>query len=153
MREMDIDVTRIDGAEFYDYSVPINTAFKSAALEASNNKNDLKWFKSKVNHKADWDIKREEPWEKTIGTPFPGSYDTKIVVNGSVTTPEKLGNIMYGYTGTSADISELVLIGGSLYAAGFWDVLTDKGNRTNEFGDHDSIRTGIDWYNEEKEAK
>ncbi|MDT3700893.1 MAG: polymorphic toxin type 44 domain-containing protein [Thermincola sp.] len=78
----------------------------------------MNWFKSKVNHKADWDIKRKEPWEKTVETPFPGSYDTKIVVDGSITTPEEIGNMMYGYTGTAANISETVLIGGSMYAAG-----------------------------------
>jgi hypothetical protein len=153
MKEAGVKVATIDGIQYYDYSEPINTVFWNAAVEASNHKGELKWFKSKVNHSADWDIKRKEPWEKTVGTPFPGSYDTKIVVNGTLTTPEELGNMMYGYTGTAANISETVLIAGSMYAAGIWGIITDKYKRTNEFNDHDAIKKGIEWYKKDKEAK
>ena len=153
MKKVGVKIVTIDGKQYYDYSEPINTVFWNAAVEASNHKGDLNWFKSKVNHSADWDIKRKEPWEKTVGTPFPGSYDAKIIVNGSLTTPEELGNMMYGYTGTAADISETVLIAGSMYAASIWGVVTDKDKRTNEFNDHDIIRKGIQWYKKDKEDK
>jgi len=147
-KKLGVKVVTIDGKQYYDYSEPINTVFYNAGVEASTHKGDLNWFKSKVNHKADWDIKRKEPWEKTVGTPFPGSYDTRIIVYESFTTPEELGNIMYGYTGTAAEISETVLIGGSMYAAGIWKIITDKNERTNEFNDHTTIRKGIQWYKE-----
>lgn len=153
LKKAGVTITTIDGVQYYDYSEPINTVFSNEGVEASNRKGDLKWFKSKVNHKTDWDIKREEPWEKTVGTPFPGSYDTQIVVNGSITTPEELGNMMYGYTGTAAKILKTVLIRGSMYAAGIWGIITDKEKRTNEFNDHDAIAKGIELYKKDKEAK
>ncbi len=146
MKKAGVKIVTIDGKQYYDYSEPINTVFYSAGVEASKHKLDLLWFKSMVDHKADWDIKREEPWEKTVGTPFPGSHDTTIVVYGSLTTPEELGNIMYGYTGTAAKIPESVLIAGSMYAAGIGDIIKDKDERTNEFNDHNAIRKGIEWY-------
>lgn len=60
---------------------------------------------------------------------------------------------MYGYTGTAANISETVLIGGSMYAAGIWDIITDKDKRANEFNDHKTIRKGIEWYKKDKKDK
>ena len=34
------------------------------------------------------------------------------------TTPEELGNFLYGYAGTVAHFSEDILIAGSIYASG-----------------------------------
>ncbi|MDF2588014.1 MAG: Bacterial toxin 44 [Anaerocolumna sp.] len=153
LKKAGVTITTIDGVQYYDYSEPINTVFSNEGVEASNHKGDLKWFKSKVNHEAEWDIKIKKSWENTVGTPFPGSYDTQIVVNGIITTPEELGNMMYGYTGTAAKISKTVLIGGSMYAAGIWGIITDKEKRTNEFNDHDAITKGIELYKKDKEAK
>ena len=71
-----------------------------------------------VNHRMPWDIKREEPWESTIGTTYPGEHNTQIVFQGRVVTPEMLGNITYGYLGSAASMSEFELIAGGDYAAG-----------------------------------
>lgn len=99
-----------------------------------------------VEHKHVCDIKRQKPREMTVGTTYPGSYNTKIIVNGSFTTPEELGNIFFGYTETAAGIPEFVLIGGSMYAADIWGLITNKNARINEINDHISIRKGIQWY-------
>ena len=148
MKKAGVKVVTIDGKQYYDYTEPINTVFYNAGVEASKHKGNLVWFKSMVDHEADWDIKRIDPWERTVGTPFPGSHDTTIVVHGSLTTPEELGNIMYGYTGTAAAIPQPILIAGSIYAAGIGKVITSKDERTNEFNDHAAIRKGIKWYKE-----
>ena len=156
MKESGVTLTIIEGKQYYDYSSSINATFHDAGEEASvhnGQKGTLKWFKSMVNHKADWDIKREEPWDKTVGAPYPGSYDTVIVVNDKLTTPEELGNMMYGYTGIAAGISEPVLIGGSMYAAGIWNIIKNKDARENEFKDHEAIRKGIKLYKDEKNLK
>ena len=71
-----------------------------------------------VNHKADWDIKRQDPWNRTIGTPYPGS-GTKVIYNGYVMTLEDIGNFTYGYLGRAFDFSETELIIGSWVAASF----------------------------------
>lgn len=153
MKKAGVEIVTVDDKQYYDYSKPINTVFWNAAEEASEHKGELMWFKSKVDHEADWDIKREKPWERTVGDTFLGSYDTKIIVNGSLTTPEELGNMMYGYTGTAANLPETVLIGGSMYATGIWNIISDKDKRTNEFNDHDIIRKGIQWYKTDKKDK
>ena len=71
-----------------------------------------------VNHNAAWDIKRPEPWESTIGTPYPG-FDTYVEFSGINMTPEQLGNFTYGFLGYVYDIPQEHLIMGSYYAAGF----------------------------------
>ena len=86
-----------------------------------------------VNHNAAWDIKRPEPWESTIRTPYPG-FDTHVVFGGINMTPEQLGNFTYGFLGYAYDIPLEHLITGSYYAAGF----PSKGNALwNEL---------FDWY-------
>ena len=79
----------------------------------------LYYFKTQVDHKAPWDIKRKDPWELTIGTPYPGSSNTKVIYNGHIMTLEALGNYTYGYLGRAYGISLEVLLVGSYYAAGF----------------------------------
>ena len=71
-----------------------------------------------VNHNADWDIKREEPWERTIGTAFPGK-DVGVIFGERTMTPENLGNFTYGVLGYAYGIPLEHLIPGSWYAAGF----------------------------------
>lgn len=88
-------------------------------------------FYQKVNHEAEWDIKREEPWKKTIGTTYPG-VDTQVLYNGIVMTPESLGNYTYGFIGRASGFSLPVLIAGSYYAAGF---PTEQKALTNEVTD------------------
>lgn len=75
-------------------------------------------FYNLVNHSAPWDIKREKPWQETIGTPYPG-YNAEVAFNGMTMTPEMLGNYSYGYLGHAYGIPLLILIAGSYYAANF----------------------------------
>ena len=70
-----------------------------------------------VNHEAPWDIKRELPWQETIGTTYPG-YNVEVIFNGEIMTPEMLGNYTYGYLGHAYGIPLPILIAGSYYAAG-----------------------------------
>jgi hypothetical protein len=152
MNKTGVEIIEIYGVEYYDYSKPINNVFQKAAEEAKQHKRDLKWFKSKVNHGADWDIKVSDSWNRTIGKTYPGKPTTWIVVNGELTSPEKLGNMMYGYTGTAAKIPEAILIAGAVYAAGTAygvDFLTDEKLRENELEDHETIKKGVNWYKEE----
>ena len=75
-------------------------------------------FTLEVFHNAPWDIKREEPWEETIGTPYPGS-DVLIIYHDSLTTVQELGNYTYGYLGYNYGIPLEILYAGSYVAAGF----------------------------------
>lgn len=78
----------------------------------------LKTFRNEVDHKAPWDIKRKNSWEKTIGTPFPG-IDVVVLYHEVKLTPENLGNVTYGIIGRAYGIDLLTLLGGSYVAAGF----------------------------------
>ena len=75
-------------------------------------------FYKLVNHSAPWDIKREKPWQETIGTSYPGQ-NAELAFNGTTMTPEMLGNYSYGYLGHAYGIPLPILIAGSYYAAGF----------------------------------
>ena len=75
-------------------------------------------FKDCVDHGAEWDIKLEKVWEKTIGTAFPGEGVT-VLYHELEVTPENLGNVTYGVIGRSYGIDILTLLGGSYVAAGF----------------------------------
>ena len=102
------------------------------------------WFYSKVNHDANWDIKRPGPWERTIGTTFPGSFDTPVVFRGRVMTLEQLGNFTYGYIGTAMGIPTEILLFGSAYAAGLPSIYHDAREHViNEFGDQIWVLRGI----------
>jgi len=103
---------------------------------------NMAWFYNQVNHNADWDIKRPRPWTDTIGTPFPGSFDTEILFRGEVTTPEALGNWTYGYIGAALGIPLNILFAGSWYADGFSLPWSDA-FRNNELLDWDDIRAGF----------
>jgi len=95
-------------------------------------------FASLVFHKSFWDIKRENPWEKTIGTEYPG-WGVPIVYDGSVTTVESLGNYTYGFIGYSYGVSLSNLFLGSYVAAG----LPSKGKASdNEIGDWVDVLKG-----------
>ena len=95
-------------------------------------------FYSLVNHEADWDIKRQAPWEKTIGTEYPG-YNVGVTFCGGVVTPEHLGNFTYGYLGQAYDIPLIVLLGGSYCAA---DFPTETDDLLNELKDWYHIAIG-----------
>ena len=75
-------------------------------------------FYALVNHHADWDIKRPEPWERTIGTRFPGQ-NVPVQFEQVKMTPENLGNFTYGVLGYAHGIPLEILVPASWYAAGF----------------------------------
>ena len=127
-----------------DFSVPINKALGATAEVAESKwRFDYKWFISEVNHKARWDIKREEPWNKTIGNnTYPG-MGVKVKYNDNMMTPEELGNYTYGYIGAAMGLSMMELYGGSWYAAGF---PVGGPEWTNEYNDWSSIKKGAQAY-------
>jgi len=142
-REAEVGIVIMDGKLYYDVTSPMTKLFHNAKDLAKDKRwalNKMFWFKEQVDHKADWDIKRSAPWEKSVGTTYPGAHDAQVYFNGEYITPETLGNLLYGYAGSAAWISEDMLILGSLYAAG-WNF------DDNEKGDHVVIRRGIEMYN------
>ena len=98
-------------------------------------------FYLKVNHQAPWDIKRKDPWRKTIGTPYPGAEST-VSFDGMLMTPEMLGNFTYGYLGCKYGFSLPLLYAGSYYAAGF---PTDGSDLDNELWDWGWITKGYSY--------
>ncbi len=98
---------------------------------------------SQVNHKKPWDIKREEPWNNTIGKDTYPGWGVKVVYDDYIMTPEELGNYTYGYIGAALGLTKTELYGGSWYAAGF---PTSGADWDNEYNDWSSIKKGADDY-------
>jgi hypothetical protein len=148
----------INNKKYKDISVPFNKALNNIVITAQgireqNAGNGLVgkgvagiWFVSQVDHKMPWDIKRREQWEKTIASIYPGSSSTEVVLYGTITTPEKLGNISYGYIGAALGLSLDELYAGSWVAADFPRKAKDV---QNEMNDRISIKAGYDWYKKE----
>lgn len=134
----------IDGKQYLDITTPLNKALAEIGQIAKTKlQANFPWYISQVNHGNPWDIKREDPWTNTIGTSYPGNYDTPVVLFGEITTPEKLGNITYGYIGAAQGYSLDVLYTGSWVAAGF---PTSGNNLANEYNDRVSIEQGYNWW-------
>ena len=74
-------------------------------------------FLSLVNHNAPWDIKRDKPWESTIGTPYPGENSIVFYHDYRINLQE-LGNYTYGFLGYNYGIPLNILYAGSYVAAG-----------------------------------
>jgi hypothetical protein len=94
---------------------------------------------------APWDIKVPKSWEGTIGKTFPGSYDAKITFFGNFTTPEELGNIMYGYTGAAKNLRREEVLAGSVYAAFTGNQLGSLDDVKAELKDEYWIMKGFSW--------
>lgn len=95
-----------------------------------------------VTHGGAWDIKRKASWESTIGTAFPGAYNTPVMYGGVVMTPESLGNLTYGYLGAAFGFSYNTLINGSVGATFIIGGLNTYGGAVNEIGDWNYIARG-----------
>jgi RHS repeat-associated protein len=143
-RNAGVAVSRINGMLYKDFTNPIDKALINAEPEFKKHRLDFGWFKDQVNHGKPWDIKVPESWNKTIADDtFPGRYDTKIVVDGALRTPEELGNMTYGYLGTAAGFRQWVLLAGGDYAdGGIWGVITSSDSAT----DKEFIKLGVQWY-------
>ena len=114
----------LSGQKCRDVTADINSALQTAVKEGSafaikHPFLKLKQFYELVNHEAPWNIKRKDPWEKTIGSEYPGSYNTVVLYDGHYYTPEILGNYTYGVLGKAYGINLDTLTGGSFFAAGF----------------------------------
>jgi RHS repeat-associated protein len=130
-----------------DATEPVQTAVLAAESTFKEHSFNFLWFKDQVDNDAPWDIKIEERWKNTIGTEYPGKHNANVIYGGGILTPEKLGNITYGYLGRAAGFTESALILGSVYANGIMGYITaTESGRFNENNDHAYIRIGIDWY-------
>lgn len=82
-------------------------------------------FRDMVNHGARWDIKLENQWVNTISPDFPGQ-GVEVMYCGYVMTVEDLGNYAYGCLGEAYGFSLPLLCSGSLYAAEFPEIGSEK---------------------------
>lgn len=152
-----IEIVMYGGRKQYkDVSTPINNALVNAKGTFQEHKYDFKWFYDQVKTGAPWDIKLKNNWNKTIapGT-YPGSYSTKVMLYGELTTPEALGNITYGYLGSAAGFSESILLQGgdaaangvSLSPKGIYKGITGIIKSVDSQEDKNNIKKGVNWYN------
>ena len=135
----------INGVRYKDYSIPINRALVGELYEAvigCSTTNSASWFIDEVAPGHRWDLKLKSSWNMIIGAnTYPGSFDTKIVYNGAVMTPEELGNYTYGFIGRAVGFSLSQLNLGSWVAAG--GPFTGP-QLSNEYDDQIQIKRGFD---------
>ena len=143
-----VEIVTIGRRQYFD----ISKVFNNCLWDAEQNLQGLgiaerygAWY-NKVNHGGDWDIKLKEPWTTTLGVSYPGAINAQVVLYGKISTPEEMGNIFYGYTGSSIGLPTGTLLAGSLYAAGTGGTLKSYEGLNAEFSDWRSIRDGIQWY-------
>ncbi len=145
-----------DGLKQYkDVSVPINNALWKARGSFIDHKYNLKWFYEQVKTGGPWDIKLKDRWNETIAAEtYPGSGLTQVMLYGTITTPEALGNITYGYLGTAAGFSQSILLQGGDAAAngvqlnlkGVYDGVKGIIISADSQEDKCNIIKGINWY-------
>ena len=154
-RKAEVGIAVIDGKLYKDFTIPINKALKIAEGYAKIHYLDLIWFYLEVTHGGTWDIKLKENWNETIAADtFPGQ-NTKIVVNGEITTPHELGNITYGYIGAACGFSLTTLLSGGDFAAGSYSGGVIGGvlgvfKLSDSLEDKKEIYKGYMWYNNRK---
>ena len=142
---MGVRLAIYSGVQYLDETIPVEKAvYEAEPTFASKNKvTDVFWFMDQVNHAKPWDIKRADPWKKTIKTTYPISYDTTIVFQSRLTTPEVVGNITYGYLGKATGSTAFELIAGGNYTAGgVTGILTGADSED----DKENVRLGVKWY-------
>lgn len=141
-----LQISLVGHKQYYDVSKMFNDVLWSSEqfLNSLGPIEKYKIWYDKVDHAGDWDIKVRKSWDKTFGGSYPGSSNALVVLYGELSTPEKMGNIFYGYTGSVMGFSENVLLSGSVYAAR--ETLTDFEGVFEEFKDWVSIQRGVIWY-------
>ena len=135
--------------QYFDISSPLNEKLYAEGVVAESKwAIDIPWFISRVDNDADWDIKRPEPWKRTLGITYPGGPTSLVVVNDELITIEKLGNVTYGYIGAALGLPLTILKAGSIAVAqpGFGLSDGSKAKWANEFSDHPAIEKGFNWY-------
>lgn len=143
-------VTEENGVQLYDVTIPFNNLLEKVKKEGNEHKYNFILFYTKVNSDMDYDIKTFGAWMRTMQISYPGSFDSVVVYNDNYTSPEELGNFLYGYYGNAMGLPENVLLAGSIYASGIWKESKANGIY-NEFMDHIAIKKGFDYY--EKQNK
>ena len=143
-------VTEENGAQFYDVTVPFNNLLEKVKIEGNEHKYNFILFYTKVDHNMDYDIKRIDSWLRTLEISYPGNFDSIVIFNNKYTSPEELGNFLYGYYGNAMGLPQNLLLGGSIYASGIWKKSNLNGIY-NEFVDHIAIKEGFEYY--EKQNK
>ena len=136
-----------------DYSDELNKVLQQNATEANyysktlSQMAALKYFKDQVNHKQEWDYKREEIWEQEFDVPYLGTQG-KFIFNGEVITTEDFGNIHYGYVGKAMGFSdELLYMGGGYAHCGVNPLVLVGPYYCDDPNDHKAIKKGIDMWN------
>ncbi|WP_339061227.1 peptidoglycan-binding protein [Tepidibacillus marianensis] len=173
-----VKLVTINGTQYYDFSIIINKMIIDNAKIAREHRpdeifkysgivgtgiysiqiyNSLNWFHDQVNHKAPWDLKRQNRWKEQL--PLLEDFDlfdstgnwTRFVLNGEVITAEDLGNITYGFWARAMGYGDKLIYAGGGYAKignaddpSLYDPNQFYGDDKN---DHFSIKKGIDWYN------
>jgi hypothetical protein len=109
---------------------------------------DLFEFYNQMKFGGPWDIKLKKQWEDKIGTSYPGAYPQKIVFRSEVMTIDKIGNIAYGYLGSAAKFSELLLREAAQFAAGNGLIgsVASLITRGDDPEDQEAISMGVNWY-------
>jgi len=158
-----VKVVTVGANQYYDCTEVLNEVFVNAAKEARQHQLlypnlllrgsvvatsadgvNLLWFASKVCDRADWDIKIEDSWKRTVGTTFPSDNGT-VMFYGKLYTISELGNMLYGYAGTAMKIPEEILyICGGLVATKSLEFIFLKDYGDGE--DRPLIKEGIEWY-------
>jgi len=162
-----VKVVTKDGVQYYDLSIPVNGLIIKNAEEARKHRPivigsmadevnitvAMLWFAGKVHSGGEWDIKLRYRWaEQLPNTPLvresSGDF-VKFAVFDQIVTSEDLGNITYGYWGTSMGFGPVTLYnGGGIAARGITDPETKSPpHYGDEESDHEMITQGINWYN------
>ena len=133
---------------------------------------NLFWFAQQVGINCPWDIKRENSWKEQFGDEItipkyygyidkddPGFIpDQEFIYEDIVVTRESLGNITYGYLGSSMNIPPdfLYMAGGLVeivsnndHLGQAWEFITNFGGSYGEpMLDHAMTQIGIELYNQ-----
>lgn len=136
-----------------DYSNELNKVLQQNATEANyysktlSQTAALEYFKNQVNHKQEWDYKRQEIWEQEFDVPYLG-VQGEFIFNGEVITTEDFGNIHYGYVGKAMGFSdELLYMGGGYAHCGVNPLVLVGPYYCDDPNDHKAIKKGIDMWN------
>ena len=130
--------------QYFDISIPVTNAVINAKETFSQHSGELDWFKKTVGDKGDWNIKRNAGiWSKTLGI-SENSYNKPLIFYDKIVVMDNIGNITYGYLGKAANLSDKILMIGSMANHIKNHYLSDF---KNEFDDEEFIQLGIDWYN------
>ena len=145
-----VEIITKENRQYFDMSVPVNTALCRDKEKCANHKMDLSWFYKEVSDKGEWNIKSSaKTWAKTLGV-SENSYNSNLILFEDIVKMDDIGNITYGYLGKVSGIPDEMLMGGSFlnYAKNHILVSFDGIDGFNdEREDQKNIKTGINWYN------